>query len=94
MKALVGAFNYVGEGPSRGILRDHEIFVNLRLTFVSSSIIYAGPRHGLHQQLLPHPAQPRGQGRPASGAALADHHGHSRQEAGTRVTIVASSDHQ
>ena len=51
-------------------------------------------RPGLHQQLLPHPAQPRGQGRPASGAALAGHHGHSRQEAGTRVTIVASSDHQ
>ena len=30
-----------GEGPSRGLLRDCEIFSNLRLTFVSSSISVA-----------------------------------------------------
>ena len=33
----------LGEGPSRGLLRDCEIFGNLRITFVSSSNAQAAP---------------------------------------------------
>ena len=36
MKALVGAFNQPGEGPSRGLFRYCAIFANLRSTFVWS----------------------------------------------------------
>ena len=38
MKVLVGAFNIQpGEAPNRGLLRECEIFGNLRITFVTSS---------------------------------------------------------
>ena len=30
-----------GEGPSRGLLRDCEIFANLRIAFVSSSSVFS-----------------------------------------------------
>ena len=38
LNVLVGTFNYKpGECPSRGLLRDCEIFANLRITFFSST---------------------------------------------------------
>ena len=42
-----------GEGPSKGLLRDCEIFANHCLTFVSSSSRYLDPDHQLVVWLLP-----------------------------------------
>ena len=52
VKALVGF--QPGDSPSRGLLRDCEIFGNLRIAFVSSSI----PGPGARPQKIPRPRHP------------------------------------